>query len=430
MVGTEIYGMAELLYPICRSITGDGVRKTLSLIKEHLPELHIEEVPSGTKVFDWIVPQEWKIHEAYIEDSLGRKVIDFKENNLHVIGYSEALDIYCSRKELMQYIYVQEEQPEWIPYVTAYYSQKAGFCMAKNQRDSLSEDTYHAVIKSELFDGTMTYGEVVIKGETEKEILLSTYICHPSMANNELSGPCLCTFLADWIKQMPKRKYTYRIIFVPETIGAITYISRNLDQLKTNVIAGYVVSCVGDERTYSYIPSRNGNTLADRAAKNALYFGVGDYDEYTYLDRASDERQYNSPGVDLPVCVVCRSKYGTYPEYHTSADDMNLISAKGLEESYQLYQKIIMNIEKNDVYKVQCLCEPQLGKRELYPNVSQKDHFNKANALLDFLAYADGGHDTLEISGIIGIPTSEIWEIAERLSKEGLIKAVKEVGSK
>lgn len=430
MVGTEIYGMAEILYPICRSITGDGVRKTLSLIKDYLPELHTEEVPSGTKVFDWVVPQEWKIHEAYIEDSLGRKVIDFKENNLHVIGYSDSLDVFCSRKELMQYIYVQEEQPEWIPYVTAYYSKKAGFCMAKNQRDSLSEDTYHAVIKSELFDGTMTYGEVVIRGETEKEILLSTYICHPSMANNELSGPCLCTFLANWIKQMPERKYTYRIIFVPETIGTITYISRNLEQLKRNVVAGYVVSCVGDERTYSYIPSRKGNTLADRAAKNALYFGVGDYDEYTYLDRASDERQYNSPGVDLPVCVVCRSKYGTYPEYHTSADDMNLISAKGLEESFQLYQKIILNIEKNDVYKVQCLCEPQLGKRGLYPNVSQKDHFNKANVLLDFLAYADGGHDTLEISKIIGVPTCEIWEIAERLLKEGLIKAVKEVGLK
>lgn len=417
-----MYELAERLFPICRSITGEGVRKTLSVIKEYLPELRIEEVPSGTRAFDWTVPQEWKIFEAYIEDSSGNRVIDFEKNNLHVIGYSDPLDIYCSREELLQYIYVQEEQPEWIPYVTSYYSRRTGFCMSKNQRDSLPEDTYHAVIKSELFDGFMTYGEFVIKGETKKEVLLSTYICHPSMANNELSGPCLCTFLANWIKQIPRRKYTYRIIYVPETIGSITYISCHLEQLKKNVVAGYVVSCVGDDRTYSYIPSRQGNTLADRAAKNALQFLVGNYDEYTYLDRASDERQYNSPGVDLPVCVICRSKYGTYPEYHTSADDMTLISAKGLEESYQLYQRILLNIEMNNIYKVQCLCEPQLGKRGLYPNVSQKDNFNKANALMDFLAYADGEHDVLEVSRIIGIPTDEIDKIAKRLLMKGLIK--------
>lgn len=424
MIGTEVYEMAESLFPICRSITGEGVRETLSVIREYLPELQIEEVPSGTRAFDWTVPQEWKIFEAYIEDSSGNRVIDFKKNNLHVVGYSDSLDIYCSREELLQYIYVQEEQPEWIPYVTSYYSKKAGFCMSKNQRDNLKEDTYHAVIKSELFDGYMTYGELVIDGETEKEVLLSTYICHPSMANNELSGPCLCTFLANWIKQMPRRKYTYRIIFVPETIGSITYISRHLKQLKKNVVAGYVVSCVGDDRTYSYIPSKQGNTLADRAAKNALQFLVGNYDEYTYLDRASDERQYNSPGVDLPVCVVCRSKYGAYPEYHTSADDMTLISAKGLEESYQIYQRILLNIEKNDIYKVQCLCEPQLGKRGLYPNVSHKDSFNKANALIDFLAYADGGHDVLEISDIINVSTKDIWEVVEKLLREGIIAEI------
>lgn len=424
MIGTEIYRLAERLYPICRSITGDGVRQTLNIIKEYLPLLQIKDVSTGTKVFDWTIPQEWKIYEAYIEDSSGNRIIDFKDNNLYVIGYSDALDIRCSRETLLSYIFVQEQQPDVIPYVTAYYTRKTGFCMSKRQRESLLEDTYHAVIKSEFVDGSMTYGEIVIKGTTEKEILLSTYICHPSMANDNLSGPCLCTFLAKWIQQMPNRKYTYRIIFVPETIGAIAYINKNLDRLKQNVIAGYVVSCVGDERTWSYIPTRAGNTLADRAAKCALHFGVESYDSYTYLDRASDERQYNSPGVDLPVCVVCRSKYGTYPEYHTSADDLSVISPNGLAGSYRLYQQIVLNLENNFIYKGQCLCEPQLGKRGFYALISQKDNFHDADDILNFLAYADGMHDLLEISELINVPTHILRDIAEQLQKEGLIKTL------
>lgn len=422
MTGEHIYHLAERLFPICRSITGEGVRQTLAIIQEYLPGLQIVEVASGTKALDWIIPQEWKIDEAYIEDSSGRRIIDFQQNNLHVIGYSDALDLFCSKEELQPYIFVQGDQPELIPYVTSYYSKRAGFCMSKNMWDRLPEDTYHAVVRSEFVDGSMTYGELVIAGRSEKEVLLSTYICHPSMANNELSGPCLCTFLADWIRKMPDRKYTYRILFLPETIGAVTYISRNLPQMKKNIIAGFVVSCVGDERTYSYIPSRDGNTLADRAAKNALHFLADKYDAYTYLDRGSDERQYNSPGVDLPVCVVCRSKYGTYPEYHTSADDMSFISVQGLEGSWKLYQRILLNIEKNEVYWTRCLCEPQLGRRELYPKVSRKDNFNEADTILNFLAYADGVNDVLEISRIINIPTDRIWDVADKLLVEGLIE--------
>ena len=422
MTGSVLYKLAERLYPICRSITGNGVRETLDIIKEYVPTLQINEIPTGTKVFDWTVPQEWNIHEAYIEDSLGRRVVDFKDNNLHVIGYSDAMDIYCSRETLLSYIYVQEEQPNVIPYVTAYYTKKKGFCMSKRQRDHLKEDFYHAVIKSEFIDGSMTYGEIVIKGISEKEILLSTYICHPSMANDNLSGPCLCTFLAKWIEQMPDRKYTYRIIFVPETIGAIAFISKNLDRLKQNMIAGYVVTCVGDDRAWSYIPSRDGNTLADKAAKCALHFAIQLYDSYTYLDRGSDERQYNSPGVDLTVCVVCRSKYGTYPEYHTSADDLSLVSPNGFEQSYQLYQQMIMCIEKNVYYKAQCLCEPQLGKRGLYATISQKEKFHDADDIINFLAYADGRHDLIEISELINVSPHILWDIAKRLQEEGLIK--------
>ncbi len=422
VIGSEIYKLAERLYPICRSITGNGVRKTLNIIKEYVPTLQISEIPTGTKVFDWSVPQEWNIYEAYIEDSTGYRIVDFKDNNLHVIGYSDAMDIHCSKETLLSYIYVQERQPDVIPYVTAYYTKKKGFCMSKVQRDNMKEDYYHAVIKSEFTDGSMTYGEIEIKGSSEKEILLSTYICHPSMANDNLSGPCLCTFLAKWIEQIPNRKYTYRIIFVPETIGAIAYISKNLDLLKKNVIAGYVLSCVGDDRAWSYIPSRAENTLADKAAKCVLHFGVPAYDSYTYLDRGSDERQYNSPGVDLPICVVCRSKYGTYPEYHTSADDLSLISANGFEESYQLYKQIIMCIEKNEIYKAQCLCEPQLGKRGMYATISQKENFHDADDIINFLAYADGRHDLTEISELINVPPHILHDIAERLQEEGLIK--------
>ena len=422
-----MYELCERLFPICRSITGDGVRKTLQMLVEvYGNEINIHEVPTGTKVFDWTVPKEWNIKEAYIENSKGQRVIDFKNNNLHVVGYSLPVDKFVDLQELKSVVYTQPDQPDAIPYVTSYYKECYGFCMSQNQLDKLPEDTYHIVIDSELKEGSLTYGEIIIPGDTEEEVFLSTYICHPSMANNELSGPVVATFLAKWLNLLVKRRYTYRIIFIPETIGAITYLSKNLQYLKEHVIAGFNLSCVGDNRTFSYVESRYGDTLADKAAKNVLSFYYPDYKTYSFLKRGSDERQYNAPGVDLPVCAICRSKYGEYPEYHTSKDNLELISPEGLLGAYEVYQQCILSLENNYSYKINVLCEPQLGKniyfvRGLYPTTSQKGTYDAVKVMIDFIAYADGSNDLIDISNIIGVPVNELLTVIEKLEKVDLL---------
>ena len=421
-VKEEMYELCERLFPICRSITGDGVRKTLQMLVEvYGNEINILEVPTGTKVFDWTVPKEWNIKEAYIENSKGQSLIDFKNNNLHVVGYSLPVDKFVDLQELKSVVYTQPDQPDAIPYVTSYYKECYGFCMSQNQLDKLPEDTYHIVIDSELKEGSLTYGEIIIPGDTEEEVFLSTYICHPSMANNELSGPVVATFLAKWLNLLVKRRYTYRIIFIPETIGAITYLSKNLQYLKEHVIAGFNLSCVGDNRTFSYVESRYGDTLADKAAKNVLSFYYPDYKTYSFLKRGSDERQYNAPGVDLPVCAICRSKYGEYPEYHTSKDNLELISPEGLLGAYEVYQQCILSLENNYSYKINVLCEPQLGKRGLYPTTSQKGTYDAVKVMIDFIAYADGSNDLIDISNIIGVPVNELLTVIEKLEKVDLL---------
>lgn len=329
--GQSMYNLCVELFPICRSITGNGVRETLSILNSVIGgEMVVREVPSGTQVFDWSVPKEWNIRDAWIKDSKGNKILDFKDNNLHVVGYSLPVNKKVNLEELKTIIYTQPEQPDAIPYVTSYYKERYGFCMTQNQKNNLKEDNYHIFIDSELKDGSLTYGEIIIPGDSNKEVFLSTYVCHPSMANNELSGPAVAIYLAKWLKSLPIRRYTYRIIFIPETIGSITYLSQNLEHLKKRVIAGFNISCVGDNRTFSYVASRYGNTLADKVAKNVLRFYYPEYKEYSFLKRGSDERQYNAPGVDLLVCAICRSKYGEYPEYHTSKDNLDFISPEGL----------------------------------------------------------------------------------------------------
>ena len=418
-----MYKLAQKLFPICRSITGDGVRKTLKILKEEYSDLKIYEVPSGTKVFDWTVPKEWNIRGAYIESSGGEKIIDFKENNLHVMGYSLPMNEVLSLDELKKIIYTQPEQPEVIPYVTSYYKDRSGFCMSEQQKCSLKNGMYHCVIDSDLKDGSLTYGEIIIPGKTEKEILLSTYVCHPSMANNEVSGPCVTIELAKWISELKDRKYTYRIVFLPETIGSITYLSQNLDVMRKNTIAGFVLSCVGDNRTYSFVETKYGDTLTDKLLKNVLKYQYPEYKKYDFLHRGSDERQYNAPGVELPVCAVCRSKYGEYPEYHTSADDLSIISEEGLQGAFELMQKCIMALEYNEYYKVNCVCEPQLGKRGLYPTISQKGSYDAVYAMTNFLTYADGRNDLIDISNIINVPIEELIEIIDKLKNNGLIDA-------
>lgn len=425
-IGDEMYQLAKELFPIDRSLTGDGVRRTLAILRRELPDMTVHEVPSGTQVFDWTVPREWAIRQAYIEDEKGNRIIDYKDLNLYVMGYSLPVDRWVDLEELKQHIYVQKGQPDAVPYVTSYYVPRYGFCMSEKQRDSLPPGQYHMVIDSELFDGSLTYGELILPGREEKEILISTYVCHPSMADNELSGPVLATALARKIAAQTDRKYTYRFLWIPETIGSITYLSRHLDHMKKHTIAGFVLSCVGDDRTYSYVPSRDGNTLADRAARNILSFHYPEYKRYSYLNRGSDERQYNAPGVDLPVCVVCRSKYGEYPEYHTSLDDLNLISSKGLQGAYDVYEAIINAIEYNAFYRIKCLCEPQLGKRGMYPSVSQKGSYDAVKSMVDFIAYADGKRDLIEISNTIQVPVDHLIPVIVKLTEADLLEIVNE----
>lgn len=424
--GRYMYGLIKELFPVCRSITGKGTRETLLRIKRELPYMKIVNVPTGTKVFDWKVPKEWSINDAYIEDEGKKKIIDFKRNNLHLVGYSIPVDQVITLEELQKHLYSLPDQPDWIPYVTSYYKERWGFCLSQKDRDNLRPGNYHVYVDSKLFDGNLTYGELIIPGESDKEIFLSTYVCHPSMANNELSGPVLQLSLAKWLYEFPQRKYTYRLIWIPETIGAITYLSQNLEYMKKHVIAGFNLNCVGDDRAVSYLESRFKNTLADRVAKNVLQFMAPNYKHYDFLHRGSDERQYNAPGVDLPVCSICRSKFHEYPEYHTSADDLSMVSSDGLQGSFEIYTSVIETIEKNRKYKVNCLCEPQLGSRGLYPTESIKGSSVNVKAMMDFLAYADGTIDLVEISNIIHVPVLTLSEIAEKLLNENLILIVEE----
>ena len=413
--GQIMYDLAARLFPICRSITGNGFRESLNILKKIVPEINVYEVPTGSKVFDWTVPNEWNCTGGGIYTLKGEKVIDYVDSNLHILGYSTPVDMIISREELLEHIYTQPEQPDWIPYVTSYYKERWGFCMSEKQKLTLKDEQYHVIIKSTLEPGSLTYGDLLIPGDSEEEILFSTYLCHPSMANNELSGPVVQTELIKYIKQLPKRRYSYRFVFCPETIGSITYCSRNLEVLQKNVKAGFVLSCVGDNRTYSIVESMYANTLADRVLSNVLKFHYPDYKRYSFLKRGSDERQYCSVGVELPVVGFCRSKYGEYPEYHTSADDMNLISPEGLQGAYDVMVKVINALEHNTIYKIVCKCEPQLGKRGLYPTISQKGSYDAVMAIKNFIAYADGKNDLIRISEIINVSVDELISIKKKL---------------
>ena len=419
--GRNMYELAGKLFPICRSITGNGFRQSLEMIREIVPEIRVFEVPSGTAVYDWTVPKEWNIRGGWIKNMQGETIIDFNDCNLHVMGYSIPVHQTISREELSEHVYTQPEQPEWIPYVTSYYKERWGFCMSERQKQALTDAEYEVYIDSTLEDGFLTYGELVLPGETDDEIFFSTYLCHPSMANNELSGPCVQTELIKYLKSLSHRRYTYRFVFIPETIGSITYLSRNLEALQQHVKAGFVLSCVGDNRTYSMVSTKYEDTLADRVLNNVLKFHYPDYIRYSFMKRASDERQYGSAGVDLPVCAFCRSKYHEYPEYHTSADNMDLISPEGLSGAYEVMVKVINALENNYFYQMQCKCEPQLGKRGLYPTVSQKGTKGDARYMQDFIAYADGRNDLIGISNILDIPVDKLIPIKDQLMEHHLL---------
>lgn len=423
---SEIYKLGLRLFPICRSITGDGVRKSLILIKNHLPKLKIKEVKSGTRVFDWIIPPEWNIKDAYVKDHLGKKIIDFNKNNLHIVSYSTPIRKKINKIELFKHLHVNKNIKKAIPYVTSYYKRYWGFCISYNKKKffdkKYSKKNYFEVkIDSSLNKrGSLTYAELFIPGKSKKEILISTYICHPSMANNELSGPLISTALSKKFSKV-KNNFGLRFIFVPETIGAIAYIKKNLKNLKRNIFAGYSITRIGDERAYSFLPTKYENTISDKAAKKAFKDLKIKYTKYNFLEhKGSDERQFNSPGVELPIAAVMRSR--SYPEYHTSLDNFNLVTQKGLEGGYKIMEEIIYILLHNHVPKAKYFCEPQMGRRNLYSIWGQDKIWQKTKYLMNFLQYADGKNDIIDISEIIGINFKKTLDVFVTLKKNKLLK--------
>lgn len=419
--GEVLHNWATELFPICRSITGDGFRLSLQYISSLISGFQIHEIPSGTKAFDWVVPDEWNIKEAYIEDASGARVVDFKDNSLHVVSYSTSVDLTLTRDELELFLHTHPYLESAIPYITSYYSPRWGFCLSQNQKKLLGEGPFHVVIDSSHTKGSLSYGDVVIEGESQEEILFSTYLCHPSMANNELSGPVVAAALARSILKMERRHYTYRFVFIPETIGSIAYLSKHLEHLKNTVRAGWVITCIGDDRSYSYLPSRNGNTLADRVSKQMIALSGNHFDAYTYLDRGSDERQYCSPQVDLPVASLMRSKYGTYPEYHSSLDDLNLVTPTGLDGGLQMMKSVVNILEKEKRWSSSFACEAQLGKRGLYPSLSTAESAKEVAGLVNVLAYCDGTMSEREIAELCLLSEVQVHELIGVLFKAGLV---------
>jgi aminopeptidase-like protein len=401
---------------------------------EHIP-LKIHEVPTGTFASDWKVPPEWNVFDAFIEDADGSRVIDINQHNLHLVGYSIPVNKKMSLEELQPHLHSLPEQPDAIPYRTSYYEENWGFCLSHNHRKNLKKDTYRVVIESELKNGFLTYGELIIPGTSGKEVFISTYVCHPSMVNNELSGPVITTKIAEWLSTVPRR-YTYRIVFVPETIGAILYMSKNLDQVKGKTIAGFNLSCLGDERCYSFVQSRYGNTLTDRIAAKQLRkrkLAGENTVTYSYLDRQSDERQYCSPGVDLPLVTLCRSRFGMYPEYHTSLDNFSLVTTKGIYGGFTYVKNCLEDVENSLLYTATNCGEPQLGRRGLYPQQGSRGSGAEpgsevimknlnVRSVLDVLAYCDGTNAIEDLSDRLNITTHEVQKIVTILVDEGLIE--------
>ena len=427
---SEIYKLGIKLFPICRSITGNGVRQTLAIIKKQLPKLKITEVKSGTKVFDWTIPPEWNIKDAFVKDQIGKKIIDFKKNNLHIVNYSIPIKRKINKKELFEHLHTSKKLKNAIPYVTSYYRKYWGFCITYNEKRKLEKKFKKLSSKKNYFQieinssinkkGSLTYGEFFVPGRSKKEILISTYICHPSMANNELSGPLVATALAKKFSK-EKNEFGLRFIFVPETIGAVAYIKKNLKDLKKNVFAGYSITRIGDERTYSFLPTKYENTISDRVALKAFKDLNLKYDRYNFFShRGSDERQFNSPGVDIPMACVMRSR--SYPEYHTSFDNFKLVTKKGLEGGFKLMENIIFILMNNYKPKAKYLCEPQMGKRNLYSMWGQDKSWNYSKYLMNFLQYSDGKKDLIDISEIMKIDFTKTLEIYKTLKKNKLLK--------
>jgi aminopeptidase-like protein len=417
--GADLHRLAAELYPVCRSITGDGVRQTLARIQQRIP-LQISEVPGGTQVFDWTVPKEWNIRDAYIKDGSGKRVVDFQQCNLHVLNYSTPVHATMPLAELKPHLFTIPEHPDWIPYRTSYYQPNWGFCLSHNELQKLKDGNYEVCIDSTLEDGHLTYAECYLRGHSSDEVLVSCHICHPSLANDNLSGIVVATFLAELLSQKDLR-YSYRFLFIPGTIGAITWLARNRDHAG-RIQHGLVLSGVGDAGAFHYKKSRRGNAEIDQAMAHVLRHCGEPFDILEFSPYGYDERQYCSPGFNLPVGCLMRSVWGTFPEYHTSADNLEFIQPSKLAGSLRLCAELIEILENNTKYcNLNPFCEPQLGKRNLYRSTGGESIGNAINARLWVLNLSDGDHSLLDIANRASLPFQAIHDAAKVLCEAGLL---------
>ncbi|MFO7667388.1 MAG: DUF4910 domain-containing protein [Desulfobacterales bacterium] len=422
-VGQQMYEFIKILYPICRSITGAGIRETFSLVSNHIP-LQINEVPTGTKVFDWTVPKEWNIRDAYVKNSAGERVIDFRKSNLHVVSYSVPIRANLSLAELKDHLFTIPEHPDWIPYRTSYYQETWGFCLRHNEMLKLKEDRYEVCIDSSLEPGRLTYGEYYLPGEKEDEVLISCHACHPSLCNDNLSSVAMVTFLAKHLSTRPRR-YSYRFLFIPGTIGSITWLCLNESDVH-RIRHGLVAACVGDPGKSTYKKSRQGDAEIDKAVAHVLKHSGQDYEIINFSPYGYDERQYGSPGFNLPVGCLMRTPNGRYPEYHTSADDLTFVRPECLADSYKKYLAALNILENNRTYlNLNPKCEPQLGKRGLYRLMGgDRDTGFDQMSLLWVLNLSDGWHTLLDIAEISGYDFTIIQNATAALMQKDLVRMV------
>ena len=423
-VGDEMYALVEELYPLCRSITGHGVRRTLDVLRKHIP-LQVHEVPSGTPVFDWTVPREWNIQDGYVKAPNGERVIDFRRSNLHVVGYSLPVRARMSLAELRPHLFTRPDFPEAIPYRTSYYQETWGFCLPQRELDALPDGEYEVVIDASLEPGSLTYGEYQLPGASAEEVLISCHVCHPSLCNDNLSGIAVATMLAKWLSATTPHRYSYRVLFIPGTIGSITWLARNETQVG-HIRHGLVLASVGDAGGFTYKRSRRGNAEIDVVVEHVLRhagtpYKIEDFSPYGY-----DERQFCSPGFDLPVGCFMRTPHAEFREYHTSADNLDLVRPSALAGSLRACAEVVGVLEGN----ARCLnlnpkCEPQLGKRGLYRALGgQLDRASRELAMLWVLNMSDGTRTLLQIAERAGLPFAQIRAVADALGEHGLLRTL------
>ena len=423
--GQRMHVLAERLYPLCRSITGDGLRESLRIISEQVP-IDIKAVPSGTQVFDWLVPQEWKVREAWIRDSLGNDVVNFRDHNLHLVSYSRAVRQRMSLHDLLPHLHANPKMPDAIPYRTGYYNEDWGFCLTQNALDQLDEGEYEVCVDTELFHGELNYGELLIPGIGDEEVLISCHCCHPSMANDNLSGMVVATELASRLLDQPLR-YSYRFLFVPGTIGSIAWLASN-ELSMPRIACGLVLACVGDPGALTYKQTKRKNSLIDRAVESVFRSSCPDATIREFMPYGYDERQYGSPGINLAIGCLSRSSYGSFPEYHTSADDLSFITAEALQDTLEKLERVMFIVDQNARHlNLKPMAEPMLGKYGLYSKTggAKSDGFDDL-ALLWVLGYSDGSNDLLAISETSGIDFDVIFHAAHRLIEVGLLSELAE----